>query len=101
MNPISTASGNYFVGTSTNRLPNADNDRSHGSDVSNLLRDIANLLDGGNSASSASNNGAGQDGQVNDVAKFSALRRKPLQTRLHKASRLLTPTWPICRKTSG
>lgn len=70
MNPISTASGNYFVGTSTNRLPNADNDRSHGSDVSNLLRDIANLLDGGNSASSASSNGAGQDGQVNDVAKF-------------------------------
>jgi hypothetical protein len=51
-------------------LPNADNDRSHGSDVSNLLRDIANLLDGGNSASGASSNGAGQDGQVNDVAKF-------------------------------
>lgn len=74
MNPISTAN-NYFVGTSANGSPNADNDRSRGSDVSNLLRDIANLLDGGNSSSGSSSNGAssnraGQDGQLNDVAKF-------------------------------
>lgn len=71
MNSISTASGNYFVGTSANRLPDTDSDhRSHGSDVSNLLRDIASLLDGGDSSGSAGNNGAGQGGQLNNVASF-------------------------------
>jgi hypothetical protein len=35
------------------------------------------------------------------AAPVSALRRKLPRTRLHKASRLLTPTWPICKKTSA
>lgn len=73
MNSISIANGHYFVGTSANNSPNAVNDRSHGSDVGNLLRDIANLLDGGDSsggASGAGSNGASERSQFNDVAKF-------------------------------